>query len=106
MKWKHIANAQLAGQIDRVLAKVVQCYGPEGAKYGEKQLKIADLVVSAELGKMMDLIRLSPKLALRERKRNVNLEGCTTISTSRRGRMKSRNTTRRTAEATDRNSFD
>lgn len=98
MKWKEIASAQLAGQIDRVLSKVVQCYGPEGRVHAEKQTKVADLVVGAELGKMMDLIHLRPGRTRREGKRKGNLADYGEICATeiRRGRLTSRRTSRKT----------
>lgn len=81
-----------------MLAKVVQCYGPAGQVHAGKQLQVADLVVGAEIGKMMDLIRLKPKRTLREgKKKGKGTEyGEIRPAESRKGRVTSRNTSRKT----------
>lgn len=72
LKWKQIASTQLAGQIDRVLTKVMHYYGPEGHKYAGKQMKIADMMVGTELAKLMDLIHVTPKAAAKEQRKKSN----------------------------------
>lgn len=44
-------------------------YGPEGKKYAEKQMKIADMMVGTELAKLMDLIHVTPKANLKDLKK-------------------------------------
>ena len=64
--WPDVATAQLSGQLDRVLSKVVQYYGPEGGRYGKKKKRIADLMVGMEISKLFDLIHVSPESTKRE----------------------------------------
>lgn len=93
MEWQQIASAQLAGQIDRVLNKVMHYYGPEGQKYAEKQMKIADLVVGTELGKLMELIHVTPRPVQRDRRKaNSVLYGDFALPDIRKGRRTERRT--------------
>ena len=55
MKWKDVANPRLAGQVDRVLSKVTHYYGETG-----KKRRIGDIMIAAELSKLVDLIYTSP----------------------------------------------
>lgn len=69
-------------------------YGPEGKKYAEKQMKIADMMVGTELAKLMDLIHVTPKANSKElrKKSNSVIYEDITLPEIRRGRATPRRT--------------